>query len=73
MNIFHRLSIASILLPGILFLLTGCKDPAPATPAEEAVTNGFVYNGNEYSIGSVVRFDQDNNTVQFWLSPNSDL
>lgn len=73
MNIFHRLSIASILLPGILFLLTGCKDPAPATPAEEAVTNGFVYNGNEYSIGSVVRFDQDNNTTQFWISPEEGL
>ena len=64
----HISSIAGLALAASL-LFTGCKEPDPVNPGEgTTIENGFVYEGTKSDIGSVVRFDQDNNTVQFWLS-----
>ena len=72
MTIIKRFTYA-IAAFAAAFSLTCCQEPAP--PAEEGVlfANEFVLNGTASSIGSAVRFDQDNNTIQFWLSPSSGL
>ena len=53
----------------IMTLLSGCKEPQPSNGNGQETANGFTYNDETIAIGSVVRFDQDNHTVQFWLSP----
>lgn len=57
----------------IMTLLSGCKEPQPSNGDGEGIANGFTYNDETIAIGSVVRFDQDNHTVQFWLSPEEGL
>lgn len=72
MTIIKRFTYA-IAAFAAAFSLTCCQEPVP--PAGEGVlfANEFVLNGTASSIGSAVRFDQDNNTIQFWLSPSSGL
>jgi hypothetical protein len=57
----------------ILSLMTACKEPQPEVIEEEKYTNEITYNGETFAIGSVVRFEQDNNTVQFWISRQEGL
>lgn len=69
MNLKNHISSFAALALAVASLFSGCKEPAPINPGEEIIVeNGFVYDGTKSNIGSVVRFDQDNNTVQFWLS-----
>lgn len=66
--------LTSIIAAAIMLLPSGCRedDPVNEQPAEE-FTNEFVYDGESYNIGSVVRFDQDNNTTQLWISSEEGL
>ena len=67
-------SIAAVLAISMT-LFTGCEKPGPATGTDEEVTyaNEFIHEGSVYDIASVVRFDQDNNTIQFWISDKEGL
>lgn len=75
MNIKAYFSSVTLLCLAMIVTLSGCKEPAPSSDGDttETIQNEFSFNGSSHSIGSAVRFDQDNNTVQFWLSPNSGM
>lgn len=71
MNLRTYISTIGALILAAAVLFTSCKEPVEVNPAGGvSVENGFVFEGTRSDIGSVVRFDQDNNTVQFWLSPS---
>ncbi len=57
----------------ILSLMTACDEPQPDVIEDETYTNEITCNGETFAIGSVVRFEQDNNTVQFWISRQEGL
>lgn len=74
-NSFNFRSFIAIFLTGALTFISGCTDPAipQIEEEEENFSNDFTYNGNVYNIGSVVRFDQNNNTIQLWISETEGL
>lgn len=72
MTLIKRITYAFAAIAAALSL-TCCKDPLPVVGEDVQYANEFVFNGTASSIESVVRFDQDNNTIQFWLSPSSGL
>ena len=68
-----RISLIVSALAGLFCLLSCGKTPTPDSERQGQYTNTFTLDGSEYTIGSVVRFDQDNNTVQFWISQEEGL
>lgn len=68
-----KISLAVSMLAGLACLFGCRKTPTPDTIEQDQFTNTFTLDGSEYTIGSVVRFDQDNNTVQFWISQEEGL
>lgn len=70
----HFTHAVSILMTS-LFLLAGCTEPdntTPVTPDEEP-TCYFTYDGYDFDINSVVKYDKGDNSVEIWLSPLSGL
>lgn len=68
--------MAAILSFAAMTIFSSCKEPDPidtGNDPEEIFTNEFICDGKTAAIGSAVRFDQDNNTVQFWLSSKTGL
>ena len=53
-------------------MLISCEKPVPA-PEPEEQTNFFTYEGYSFDINSVVRYDNGDNTVELWLSPDRGL
>lgn len=68
-----RISLTVSALAGLFCLFSCGKTPTPDSGRQDQYTNTFTLDGSEYTIGSVVRFDQDNNTVQFWISQEEGL
>lgn len=75
MNIKNFISFLSTFCLTAALTLTGCKEQEPEIKSGDTETylNKFNFEGTSLGIGSVVRFDQDNNTVQFWISPDSGM
>lgn len=67
-------SIAALMFTSLL-LFCGCEEgtKTPVTPEEDTPTNFFIYEGYEFVINSVVRFDKGDNSVELWLSPVAGL
>lgn len=58
----------------IIATLAGCRPSQQPTEQDKDVfKNEFTYDSEIHRIGSVVRFDQDNNTIQFWISEEEGL
>lgn len=70
MKAYTRITVLAL---SILSLFNACNEPEPVANEEEKYTNEITCNGETFAIGSVVRFEQDNNTVQFWISRQEGL
>ena len=75
MSIKNFISFLSTFCLTAALTFTSCKETGPQVKPVETETylNQFDFEGTPLGIGSVVRFEQDNNTVQFWISPNSGM